>query len=65
MFYYNSKWYDNNGECTITEQGKTFTIFSNGQKFMTFEVEQKINNYNQYETERIKAKLEYNRRFTK
>ena len=62
MLYYEGKWYDNTDECTIREQDKTFTTFSNGKKFITFEIEQKINNYNQYKSERIKAKIEYNRR---
>jgi hypothetical protein len=65
MLYYEGKWYDMNGECTIVVQDKTFTEFSNGQKFATFEIKKKIQNYNEYITERIQAKTEYNRRFKK
>jgi hypothetical protein len=63
MLYYNNKWYDNNEEITISAQDKLFTVFSNGKKRMTFEVNQQINNYNESPVIQFKAKQEYYRRF--
>jgi len=65
MLYYNSKWYDMEGEVTVVSNDPLYIIFSNGQKYMTCEIYQKIHNYNTYEVEQIKAKIEYNRRFNR
>jgi membrane-bound lytic murein transglycosylase MltF len=65
MLYYNNKWYDNKEEITITSQDKLFTVFSNGKKRMTFEVNQQITNYNESLVIQFQAKQEFNRRFQK
>ncbi|MDD4000108.1 MAG: hypothetical protein PHX62_04350, partial [Bacilli bacterium] len=61
----NNKWYDNKEEITITSQDKLFTVFSNGKKRMTFEVNQQITNYNESLVIQFQAKQEFNRRFQK
>lgn len=63
MLYYENEWFDMNEKCVIISQDKLFTVFSNGQKFATFEIEKKIKNYNEYIVERLQAKQEYIRRF--
>jgi hypothetical protein len=65
MLYYNNKWYDNKEEIAITSQDELFTVFSNGKKRMTFEVNQQIKNYNESQVIQFQAKQEYNRRFSK
>jgi len=65
MLYYNGKWYDFGKEVTIISQDDTFTKFSNGDSFMTFEIKNKIKNYNTYPAEQLKAKRQYMSRFNR
>lgn len=42
MFYHDNKFYDNDKEIKIVKRDLTFTYFSNGEKYITIEVELKI-----------------------
>lgn len=44
MIFYKGKWYTKQGEITITEKDKLFTTFSNGEKHLSCEIENKVKN---------------------
>lgn len=62
MLYVYGKFYDGHGvECSYKEEG-AFYIFSNGEKHFRFEIENKIFNFNTYESTKILNYVELERR---
>lgn len=62
MLYLGGKFYDCFGrERSFVEEG-IFYNFDNGEKYFRFEIENKIFNFNAYETTRILNKIELKRR---
>jgi hypothetical protein len=63
MLVVNQKFYGANGEeLSITKQDKLFTEFSNGQKFMTCEIDLKLKNEASTKAVHISNKIELERR---
>lgn len=61
MYYHNGYFYERGKQLKIVSQTETFVSFDNGKKFLTFEIQNKIKNYNETESIRIKNKIEHER----
>lgn len=44
LVYYDGRWYTPRGEITIAKQDKLFTVFSDGTKRLTVEIDLRIKN---------------------